>query len=191
MSPNKKPATIPSAGRVGKSIKKIKTISPAARGNYPGLLADIKQRIRAAQVRAAMAGNAHMLLLYWEIGRELAKRQQQEGWGAAVLPRLAADLRNELPDVKGFSSRNLKRMVQFFREYPSLFAIGPTTSSSFRRSKTCPRASGMRSRLSHTVGAATFSRCRFKAAPANATAKRSLISSRPCPRRNRTSRRNS
>jgi predicted nuclease of restriction endonuclease-like (RecB) superfamily len=125
MSPNKKPATIPSAGRVGKSIKKIKTISPAARGNYPGLLADIKQRIRAAQVRAAMAGNAHMLLLYWEIGRELAKRQQQEGWGAAVLPRLAADLRNELPDVKGFSSRNLKRMVQFFREYPSLFAIGP------------------------------------------------------------------
>ena len=87
----------------------------AGTDSYPRLLADIKQRIRAAQVRTAMAGNASMLLLYWEIGCVLAARQNAEGWGAAVLPRLAIDLHNDLPEVHGFSERNLKRMVQFFR----------------------------------------------------------------------------
>ena len=57
--------------------------------NYPRLLTDIKQRIRTAQVRTAMAGNAGLLMLYWEIGGVLAARQNTEGWGAAVLPSLA------------------------------------------------------------------------------------------------------
>ena len=96
----------------------------ATAGNYVGLLADIKQRIRAAQVRTAMAGNASMLTLYWEIGGVLAERQKREGWGAAVLPKLAVDLHNDLPEVKGFSARNLKLMTQFFREYPDFSAIG-------------------------------------------------------------------
>jgi predicted nuclease of restriction endonuclease-like (RecB) superfamily len=103
-------------------IPKNKPISPATAGNYAGLLADIKQRIRTAQVRTAMAGNASMLMLYWEIGGVLAERQKIEGWGAAVLPRLATDLHNDLPEVKGFSARNLRLMIQFFAEYP---AFGP------------------------------------------------------------------
>jgi hypothetical protein len=94
-------------------------------GSYPGLLADIKQRIRAAQVRTAMAGNASMLMLYWEIGGVLAKRQKKEGWGAAVLPKLAGDLHNDLPEIKGFSARNMRRMIQFHQEYPGLFSIWP------------------------------------------------------------------
>jgi predicted nuclease of restriction endonuclease-like (RecB) superfamily len=101
-----------------------KPISPATAGNYAGLLADIKQRIRTAQVRTAMAGNASMLMLYWEIGGVLVERQKKEGWGAAILPRLATDLHNDLPEVKGFSVRNLKLMTQFFREYPAFSAIG-------------------------------------------------------------------
>jgi predicted nuclease of restriction endonuclease-like (RecB) superfamily len=104
-----------------------KPISTATAGNYAGLLADIKQRIRTAQVRTAMAGNASMLMLYWEIGGQLAERQKQEGWGAAVLPRLATDLHNDLPEVKGFSARNMRRMIQFHQEYPRLFSIWPLT----------------------------------------------------------------
>ena len=99
-------------------------VSSATAGNYAGLLADIKQRIRTAQVRTAMAGNASMLMLYWEIGGVLVERQKLEGWGAAILPRLATDLHNDLPEVKGFSVRNLKLMTQFFREYPDFAAIG-------------------------------------------------------------------
>ncbi len=86
-----------------KAVAKKKS---AAMSGYADLLTDIKQRIRTAQVRTAMAGNARMLMLYWEIGGVLAERQKQEGWGAAVLPRLAADLQNDLPEAKGFSERN-------------------------------------------------------------------------------------
>jgi predicted nuclease of restriction endonuclease-like (RecB) superfamily len=107
---------------MSKLTPKNKPISSATAGNYAGLLADIKQRIRTAQVRTAMAGNASMLMLYWEIGGVLAERQKIEGWGTAVLPRLATDLHNDLPEVKGFSARNLRLMIQFFDEYP---AFGP------------------------------------------------------------------
>jgi len=93
--------------------------------DYPRLLEDIKKRIRAAQVRANLAINQELILLYWEIGRLIAGRQQKEGWGAGVIPQLARDLKNELPDIKGFSERNLKRMTQFHQEYPRLSSIGP------------------------------------------------------------------
>lgn len=99
------------------------TALAATAGSYADLLADIKQRIRTAQVRTAMAGNASLLALYWEIGSVLAERQKEAGWGAAVLPRLATDLHNDLPEVKGFSARNLRLMIQFFDEYPGFGAI--------------------------------------------------------------------
>jgi predicted nuclease of restriction endonuclease-like (RecB) superfamily len=84
---------------------------------YPSLLANIKQRIRSAQVRAAFSANAELIRLYWDIGRVIEARQRQEGWGAGVIPRLARDLHSEIPDVKGFSERNLKRMIAFYRAY--------------------------------------------------------------------------
>ena len=55
----------------------------------------------------------------------VASKQKSEGWGAAVIPRLAADLRNDLPGIKGFSDRNIRRMIQFYKEYPGLFLIWP------------------------------------------------------------------
>lgn len=85
--------------------------------DYPSLLANIKQRIRTAQVRASLSANAELICLYWDIGRAIAERQRQEGWGSGVIPRLARDLHNELPEVKGFSERNLKYMIRFYREY--------------------------------------------------------------------------
>ncbi|MDR3054154.1 MAG: PDDEXK nuclease domain-containing protein [Zoogloeaceae bacterium] len=91
---------------------------------YRDLLADIKARLRQSQQRAALSANAEMLRMYWDIGRMIAARQEREGWGAGVIPRLASDLKNELPEEKGFSVTNLKRMVQFSREYPELFSIG-------------------------------------------------------------------
>ena len=92
---------------------------------YAGLLADIKTRIQAAQTRAVLAVNAELVHLYWEIVHLLDERQAVEGWGAAVIPRLAGDIRNELPEVKGFSERNLKRMLAFFRAYPDADELVP------------------------------------------------------------------
>jgi predicted nuclease of restriction endonuclease-like (RecB) superfamily len=91
---------------------------------YRDLLSEIKTRVRAGQHRAALSANAEMIAMYWDIGRMIAARQKEEGWGSGVIPRLAADLKNELPEEKGFSETNLKRMVQFCREYPGLDAIG-------------------------------------------------------------------
>jgi predicted nuclease of restriction endonuclease-like (RecB) superfamily len=99
-------------------------MKPAELALYRDLLGDIRHRVRGAQQRAALSVNAEMLLMYWDIGRLIATRQAQEGWGAGVIPRLAADLKNELPEQKGFSETNLKRMVQFSQAYPDLFAIG-------------------------------------------------------------------
>jgi predicted nuclease of restriction endonuclease-like (RecB) superfamily len=59
-----------------------------------------------------------MIQMYWDIGRMIAARQEKEGWGAGVIPRLAVDLKNELPEQKGFSERNIKRMARFYQEYP-------------------------------------------------------------------------
>jgi predicted nuclease of restriction endonuclease-like (RecB) superfamily len=91
--------------------------------HYPALLTDIRQRIRQAQTRAILAVNRELLALYWDIGCLIDERQKQEGWGAGVIPRLTKDLHNELPEEKGFSERNIKLMVQFFHEYPTLFAL--------------------------------------------------------------------
>lgn len=85
---------------------------------YAELLSDIKQRVRHAQTRAVLAVNAELIQLYWDIGALIDKRQKQQGWGAGVIPRLARDLHNALPEEKGFSERNIKRMLAFYREYP-------------------------------------------------------------------------
>lgn len=91
---------------------------------YATLLGNIKARVRRAQTQAAFAANRQMLEMYWDVGRMIDAQQQREGWGAGVIPRLAADMHNELPEVKGFSSTNLKRMVQFYRAYPGISTMG-------------------------------------------------------------------
>jgi predicted nuclease of restriction endonuclease-like (RecB) superfamily len=85
--------------------------------NYISLISEIKIRIREAQVKATLAANAQMITMYWDIGNLILSRQANEGWGANVIKRLSVDIRNELPEIKGFSHRNLARMLQFSSEY--------------------------------------------------------------------------
>ena len=84
---------------------------------YAPFLAAVKDRIRAAQVKATLAANAELIHLYWDIGRAIAAIQEKQGWGAGVIPRLARDITNALPEVKGFSERNIGRMIAFAHEY--------------------------------------------------------------------------
>lgn len=86
--------------------------------DYGPWLADLKERIHAAQQRAALAVNRELVLLYWQIGREILARQGQEGWGTKVIERLAQDLRNAFPDMKGFSRSNLMYMRAFAEAWP-------------------------------------------------------------------------
>jgi predicted nuclease of restriction endonuclease-like (RecB) superfamily len=88
--------------------------------HYKDLLVGIKARVRQGQTKVFQTANAEMLATYWDIGKMIHERQQQEGWGKGIIPRLAIDLKNELSDVKGFSERNILRMLTFYKEYQSL-----------------------------------------------------------------------
>ncbi|HEY3742515.1 MAG TPA: PDDEXK nuclease domain-containing protein [Bryobacteraceae bacterium] len=86
--------------------------------SYQELLSRVKGQIRTAQVRAAVAVNQELVMLYWGIGKEILNRQQQEGWGAKVIEHLAGDLHAEFPDMRGLSPRNLKYMRAFAEAWP-------------------------------------------------------------------------
>lgn len=92
-------------------------------GSYRAFLDDLKTRIRSAQVRAAVSVNQEMILLYWYIGQEILVRQEQQGWGSKVIKQLSQDLKCEFPDMKGFSTTNLKYMRSFAEAWPK-FEIG-------------------------------------------------------------------
>ncbi len=85
---------------------------------YTDWLADLKTRIHSAQQRATLAVNRELVLLYWQIGRDILTRQAEQGWGAKVIERLAEDLRAAFPEVKGFSRANLMYMRAFAEAWP-------------------------------------------------------------------------
>lgn len=86
--------------------------------DYAAWLAELKARIYRAQQRATLAVNRELVLLYWQIGRDILVRQGREGWGAKVIERLAQDLRNAFPDMKGFARAKLMYMRAFAEAWP-------------------------------------------------------------------------
>ncbi len=86
--------------------------------DYPAFLTQLKQHIRDTQVRAALAVNSALVQLYWHIGHEVLQRQEQQGWGAKIVDQVAHDLRNEFPELTGFSPRNIKYMRAFAKAWP-------------------------------------------------------------------------
>ena len=85
--------------------------------DYPAFLTALKSRILHARTSAARAVNRELVLLYWDIGRGIVEKQQMAGWGDSVVERLAADLRAEFPDMRGFSANNLWLVRQMYSEY--------------------------------------------------------------------------
>jgi predicted nuclease of restriction endonuclease-like (RecB) superfamily len=86
-------------------------------GDYKSWLSDLKSRIRQSQIKAAVRVNTEMLELYWSIGADIVAKQAESVWGSGVIKQLSADLRDEFPDIQGFSLSNLKYMKQFYLFY--------------------------------------------------------------------------
>jgi predicted nuclease of restriction endonuclease-like (RecB) superfamily len=86
--------------------------------DYAAWLTELKTRIHTAQQRASLSVNRELVLLYWQIGQDILARQHREGWGTKVIERLAQDLRNAFPDMKGFSRANLMYMRAFAEAWP-------------------------------------------------------------------------
>jgi predicted nuclease of restriction endonuclease-like (RecB) superfamily len=93
------------------------SLQPVPEGYTEWLIA-LKGRIHSAQQRATLALNRELVLLYWQIGRDILERQAAQGWGAKVIDRLASDLRTAFPEMNGFSPRNLKYMRAFAQAWP-------------------------------------------------------------------------
>lgn len=104
---------------------------PEPPSGYPAVLAELTAKVRTAQVRAAVAVNAALVELYWEIGRTVLTAQAAEGWGAKVVDRLAGDLRRAFPDVRGFSPRNLRYMRALAEAWPEGVGEGPLAAISW------------------------------------------------------------
>ena len=100
-------------------------MSEVQKGSYADLLIGIKARVQTARIRAGLAVNQELIQLYWDIGKLVAERQNEEGWSSSVIDRLSADVRREFPDLKGFSSRNIWRMKSFYLAYKEEFVKLP------------------------------------------------------------------
>jgi hypothetical protein len=110
---------------------------------YDEFLREVKGRIQAAQTRAALALSREVVLLYWQIGRDIRDRQEQQGWGAKVVQRLAADLKAAFPGVEGGRERTCCTCGRSLRRTPILQSstnwwtiprcLGATTSASLTR----------------------------------------------------------
>lgn len=88
-----------------------------------GFLKGVKDRLKAAQLRAALAANKELIKFYWEIGREILEKQSAHQWGDNFLEQFSRDMREAFPGMQGFSVTTLKRMRLFAKEYPD-FEIG-------------------------------------------------------------------
>ena len=93
-------------------------VSNAAPQGYADWLALLKGQIAQARQRASLAVNAELVQLYARIGQDILQRQQTQGWGAKVIDRLARDLKDAFPDMRGWSSSNLKYMRFFAQHCP-------------------------------------------------------------------------
>ncbi len=110
-----------SPARPGRGITKLPPAgSPAG---YAKFLEEVKSRIRAARVKAALSVNRELIQLHWDTGRDIVERQRVEGWGAAVIGRLARDIQREFPGLAGFSRANIYRMRAFHLAYRQDTAI--------------------------------------------------------------------
>ena len=88
--------------------------------NYKHFLTNIKDRLKTAQIRAALAANSELIKFYWELGTDLIEKQKNQQWGSHFLEQFSHDMRQDFPEMQGFSVRNLQRMKQFAALYPRL-----------------------------------------------------------------------
>jgi predicted nuclease of restriction endonuclease-like (RecB) superfamily len=87
---------------------------------YKEFISGIKTQIKNSQQKALLAVNKELLILYWNIGKVILDYQDKEGWGAKVIDNIAKEIKDEFPNLKGFSSRNLKYMRKFAAEYQDI-----------------------------------------------------------------------
>ena len=84
---------------------------------YVAFFEQLKNRVRLAQLKASLAVNSELIQLYWDIGKSIVEKQEQEGWRAQIIEKLCKDLQHAFPGIQGFSRTNVFRMRIFYLAY--------------------------------------------------------------------------
>ncbi|WDF47590.1 PDDEXK nuclease domain-containing protein [Chryseobacterium sp. KACC 21268] len=80
-------------------------------------ISDLKQKIQQSQIKAAIQVNSALIEMYWDLGKEISERSFENTYGSGFFKQLSNDLRNEFPEIKGFSSSNLRYFEIFYTFY--------------------------------------------------------------------------
>ena len=96
--------------------------------SYPEFVDALIETIRKQRVSTTLRANVSLIVMYWQIGDAILKKQKSEGWGAKVIDRISHDVRHVFPDMKGFSPRNIKYMRLFAAEWPDLELVQRTVA---------------------------------------------------------------
>ena len=86
--------------------------------DYQNWIVELKKRYKQSQIKAAVHVNSELIHFYWSLGRDIVKMKSETKWGSKFYDSLSKDLKNQFPDGKGFSTRNLKSMRQFYELFP-------------------------------------------------------------------------
>jgi len=106
-------------GTMGDKPYVVKTHDVHLDSDYRNWITEIKQRFQASQIKAAVKVNSEALLFNWQLGRDLVIRKAEEKWGKGVVEQVSLDLQDAFPNTKGFSTRNLWWMKQWYLFYAS------------------------------------------------------------------------
>jgi len=95
---------------------------------YQSFITGLKEQIKRERLKAILSANSAMILMYWNIGKSIIEQQNKEGWGSKVIDRMSYDLKEEFPDLAGFSPRNLKYMRKFAEAWPDIKIVQRTVA---------------------------------------------------------------
>ena len=87
---------------------------------YRDWLRDLKQQIKTGQIKAVLSVNSQLMMLYWDLGKQIVEKQEKAQWGSGFIEQLSKDLRGEFPEMTGFSVTNLNYCKRFFKFYSKI-----------------------------------------------------------------------
>lgn len=92
---------------------------------YVNWFSELKTKIQKAKTKVALSVNYGVLEIYWEIGKDICKKQEESNWGSKIIDQISIDLKHSFPEIKGFSRRNIYAMRQWYLFYSKKFEFVP------------------------------------------------------------------
>ena len=106
--------------------------------DYRDWLTSLKQSIRQRQIKASLSVNRELLLMYWDLGKDIVEKQKSFKWGDGFLKQLSQDLQREFPEMQGWSERNLRRIRLWYQTYSQYFSIRTQLVSELKSAEPTP-----------------------------------------------------